>query len=127
MPVHDYEAWRRGYTTEVQARAAANIVGDRYRISGLLGEGGMARVFEAFDERLQRRVVMKILRPETEALAGMRTRFQQEARIAQSLSLAQVLLSGGGVTSDDDRAGHHAHPATDTIASGLPLRGSRAR
>jgi len=45
----------------------------------------MARVFDAFDERLQRRVAVKILHPHTEALPGMRERFQQEARIAARL------------------------------------------
>ncbi len=75
----------RGYTTGVEARAAAGIIGGRYRISGLLGEGGMARVFDAFDDRLERSVAVKILRPEIESLPGMRTRFQQEARIAARL------------------------------------------
>ena len=45
----------------------------------------MARVFDAFDERLERPVAVKILRPQTEALPGMRTRFQQEARISARL------------------------------------------
>ena len=45
----------------------------------------MARVFDAFDERLERQVAVKILRPETEALPGMRERFQREARIAARL------------------------------------------
>jgi hypothetical protein len=45
----------------------------------------MARVYDAFDQRLDRRVALKILRHETEALPGMRQRFQQEARIAARL------------------------------------------
>jgi eukaryotic-like serine/threonine-protein kinase len=45
----------------------------------------MARVFDAFDERLERPVAVKLLRPETEALPGMRKRFQQEARLASRL------------------------------------------
>ena len=60
-------------------------VGGRYRLDALLGEGGMARVFDSFDERLERPVAVKILRPETEALPGMRKRFQQEARISARL------------------------------------------
>ena len=61
------------------------MIGGRYRLNGLLGEGGMARVFDGFDERLERPVAVKILRPETEALPGMRKRFQQEARISARL------------------------------------------
>ena len=45
----------------------------------------MARVFDAFDDRLERPVAVKILRPATEALPGMRKRFQQEARLAARL------------------------------------------
>jgi len=45
----------------------------------------MARVFDAFDERLERPVAVKLLRPETESLPGMRKRFQQEARLAARL------------------------------------------
>jgi non-specific serine/threonine protein kinase/serine/threonine-protein kinase len=69
----------------VEARAVVGVVGGRYRLDALLGEGGMARVFDAFDERLQRPVAVKILRPETEALPGMRKRFQQEARLSARL------------------------------------------
>jgi serine/threonine protein kinase len=61
------------------------LIGGRYRIDGLLGEGGMARVFDAFDERLERPVAVKILRSETLAVPGMRQRFQQEALIAARL------------------------------------------
>ena len=63
----------------------APLIGGRYRIDGLLGEGGMARVFGAFDERLERPAAVKILRAETRALPGMRQRFQQEALIAARL------------------------------------------
>jgi hypothetical protein len=68
----------------VETRTAP-LIGGRYRIDGLLGEGGMARVFGAFDERLERPTAVKILRAETRALPGMRERFQQEALIAARL------------------------------------------
>lgn len=68
----------------METRTAPRI-GGRYRINGLLGEGGMARVFDAFDEWLERPVAVKILRAETRELPGMRARFQQEALIAARL------------------------------------------
>ena len=42
-------------------------------------------MFDGYDERLGRKVAVKILRPDTAALAGMARRFQQEARLAARL------------------------------------------
>ena len=36
-------------------------IGDRYRLKTLIGEGGMASVYAAVDEKLDRRVAIKIL------------------------------------------------------------------
>jgi len=69
----------------VETRTASAVIGDRYRIRGLLGEGGMARVYDGFDERLELPVAVKILRPQTLALPGMSKQFEQEARIAARL------------------------------------------
>jgi hypothetical protein len=69
----------------METRTAPRLIGGRYRIDGLLGQGGMARVFDAFDERLERPVAVKILRQETQTLPGMQKRFQQEALIAARL------------------------------------------
>jgi serine/threonine protein kinase len=35
----------------------------RYRVDGSLGRGGMSEVFHGYDERLDRRVAIKVLRP----------------------------------------------------------------
>ncbi len=51
----------------------------------------MARVFDAFDERLERRAAVKILRAETRALPGMRARFQQEALLAARLTHPHIV------------------------------------
>ena len=36
-------------------------IGNRYRLKTLIGEGGMASVYAAVDEKLDRRVAIKIL------------------------------------------------------------------
>ncbi len=82
----------------MESRTVTGLIGGRYRMGGLLGEGGMARVFDAFDERLERPVAVKVLRPETEALPGMRQRFEREARMAARLvhpHIVAVLDYGG--------------------------------
>ncbi len=39
------------------------LLAGRYRVDGLLGRGGMSEVYHGYDERLDRRVAIKVLRP----------------------------------------------------------------
>jgi len=57
-----------------------------YRLEGRLGRGGMGEVYRAFDERLQRPVAVKLIRPEAAGDARARERFRREARAAASLN-----------------------------------------
>jgi serine/threonine protein kinase len=69
----------------MESLATSVVVGGRYRLDGVLGEGGMARVFDAFDLTLERSVAVKVLRPEADALPDVQRRFQQEARFAAQI------------------------------------------
>jgi serine/threonine protein kinase len=42
------------------------LLAKRYRIDGSLGRGGMSEVFHGYDERLDRRVAIKLLRPSSQ-------------------------------------------------------------
>ncbi|HEY7332299.1 MAG TPA: Stk1 family PASTA domain-containing Ser/Thr kinase [Candidatus Limnocylindria bacterium] len=61
-------------------------IGGRYRLIAPLGEGGMATIWRAVDEQLDREVAVKLLRTQFGNDAGFAARFKQEARSAGSLA-----------------------------------------
>src|SRR5918999_937219 len=67
------------------------VLGGRYRLVELLGEGGMATIYRAHDERLGRDVAVKLLRPEYGRDAAFVARFRQEAQSAASLSHPNIV------------------------------------
>lgn len=67
------------------------LLGDRYRIKGLIGEGGMASVYVAIDEKLGRRVAIKILHAHLTQHADIRQRFHQEARAVSQLDHPNII------------------------------------
>jgi len=72
------------------------VVADRYRLCGVLGQGGAAVVHEATDTRLERQVAVKLLRDSSRDQAE-RLRFVAEARLLGGLShphLVRVLDAG---------------------------------
>jgi beta-lactam-binding protein with PASTA domain len=62
------------------------ILGGRYRLVELLGQGGMATIYRARDNQLERDVAVKILRPEYGADPDFIDRFRHEAQSAASLN-----------------------------------------
>jgi serine/threonine protein kinase/FKBP-type peptidyl-prolyl cis-trans isomerase len=57
-----------------------------YRITRLIGEGGMASVYEAMHEKLQTKVAVKVLNPMLAANSSIRQRFENEARFMAGLT-----------------------------------------
>ena len=62
-----------------------------YTIEGEIGRGGMGVVYRARDERLQRRVAIKVLPPELAFQEEIRARFTREAQTAAKLSHPHVV------------------------------------
>ncbi len=73
-----------------------------YRIDALIGRGGMGEVFRAHDERLQRRVAIKVLKHRGTDDPAARRRFLREARIAGRISHSFVASVFDVVEKDDD-------------------------
>jgi serine/threonine protein kinase len=73
------------------AARLAEALGDAYTIEGEIGRGGMGVVYRARDERLQRRVAIKVLPPELAFQKDIRQRFTREAQTAARLSHPHIV------------------------------------
>jgi len=75
--------------TEIMDRLTAALT-DRYRIERELGQGGMATVYLAQDIRHDRKVALKVLRPELAAVIGAE-RFLAEIKTTANLQHPHIL------------------------------------
>ncbi|MFQ5500424.1 MAG: protein kinase, partial [Candidatus Zixiibacteriota bacterium] len=62
-----------------------------YKVSALLGQGGMGTVYRATDTRLNRTVALKIINPELAKSEDYRSRLAQEARRAAAIDSPYVV------------------------------------
>jgi serine/threonine-protein kinase len=62
------------------------LVGDRYQICRRIGDGGMARVYLAWDTRLRLWCALKVMTPTAVEDEVLRTRFVHEGRALARLS-----------------------------------------
>ena len=66
----------------------------RYQILELLGEGGMATVYKAYDTRLEREVAIKVIRREAfppDEMEMLLKRFEREAKLLGRLSHPNIV------------------------------------
>jgi serine/threonine-protein kinase len=63
-----------------------DVLGERYRIEGVLGAGGMASVYRATDLRLDREVAVKVLLPNLARDPSLAERFDREARMLAAVA-----------------------------------------
>ena len=69
------------------------LLGERYRLIASCGGGGMAQVFRAIDERLQREVAVKVINPALRAESEFDARFQREVSILSNLSDPHIIVA----------------------------------
>ena len=68
----------------------ARAIADRYDIRDVLGRGGMATVYMAYDRKHQREVAVKVMRPEIAATIGV-DRFLKEIQIVARMVHPHIL------------------------------------
>jgi serine/threonine-protein kinase len=73
------------------AQRLTQALGSSFTLEGEIGRGGMGVVYHARDERLKRRVAVKVLPPELAFREEIRTRFLREAETAARLSHPHIV------------------------------------
>ena len=88
MPISDSATIQM---VDITALSAGSDFGTRYRIESLLGEGGMGRVYKAYDKNLDRLVALKVVRQGVMGDAEALNRFKQELLLASKISHKNIL------------------------------------
>lgn len=70
--------------------APGDVIGGKYRIIRLIGDGGMGTVFEAHHQFLETNVALKFLHSELAQRPGLASRFLQEARVSARIRSTHV-------------------------------------
>ena len=89
---------------EINSTSANAGPGDKiagYRLEEQVGQGGMAVVYRARDERLDRQVALKILAPALTADPAFRARFIRESRAAAAVDHRHILPVYDSGAADD--------------------------
>ena len=66
------------------------VIAERYHVTGLIGEGGMGRVYSAEHVRMGRRSALKVMSPALATTADAITRFNREAANASRINHPNV-------------------------------------
>jgi serine/threonine protein kinase len=87
--------------TGLSAAVVGTVVGGRYFVRRLCGEGGMGRVYEAEHTDIGKRVALKILHPAYSQTPDLVERLKREARAASKISHPNVVdVTDSGTTPD---------------------------
>lgn len=101
------------------------VLNGRYEIGELLGRGGMADVYKAFDARLGRTVAVKLLRGDVGRDAVLQSRFRREAQAVAGLnhpSIVAVYDTGEHAVGELDGDGAQFPYIVMEYVHGLTLR-----
>src|SRR5712691_8307459 len=77
--------------TALKPLTPGTILGERYEIIRLLGQGGMGAVYQAHDRELDRQVALKVIRGDMAANPEILRRFKQELILARQITHKNVI------------------------------------
>ena len=77
----------------MESRLIGKIVSRRFRVEDIIGRGGMAIVYRAFDLKTHQTVALKVLREEYEEDPEYKERFKREAEVNKRLNHPNVVNS----------------------------------
>lgn len=86
-----------------QTSMIGQVIGGRYRLTKLLGEGGMGAVYAAEHINITKTVAVKLLHPEISSNQEAVARFRQEAQSASSIGHPNIIGIDDFFTMDDGR------------------------
>ena len=102
----------------------AKALGAKYEVKKLVGQGGFAEVYEVWDKDLERRLAVKVLRPDVAWTAGTIERFQRETRAAAKLEHPNILPIH--FVGEGEGLAYYAMPFVDGMSLGELLKRSGA-
>jgi len=71
--------------------AVGALIDGKYRVDGVIGQGGMGAVFKAWDVRLERAVAIKVVRADVISDPDSRVRFRRESQIVARLQHPSIV------------------------------------
>ena len=77
----------------MESRLIGKVVSRRFRVEDVVGRGGMAIVYRAFDLRSHQTVALKVLREEYEEDQEYKERFKREMEVNKKLNHPNVVNS----------------------------------
>jgi len=77
--------------TALAQLSPGTVIGNRYEIIRLLGQGGMGAVYQAHDRELDRQVAIKVIRGDMTANPEILKRFKQELILARQITHKNVI------------------------------------
>src|SRR5262245_16302247 len=97
------DATPQGETSKAGDPQIGIVLARTYRIVRVLGQGGMARLYEAEHLRIDARFAVKIIHDELAREPSLLTRFEREARAAGKIRSEHVVRLVDVLRTQDDR------------------------